>query len=179
MRLNCTFFVLIILMIMSCTIGCFNENTSNDIETSKKETTGFLIQSYIDSAQYNLELAREIADTTSVESEIYVVREYLGRANLERAKLGKAALTFGDIGTSREELKTLLIKGYVFSTNLCLEAARVTDLDKSTVNGLIEYMYKHLEKANLERVSLGQPNLTLADFNTSEEELSHLLGATP
>ena len=73
----------------------------NDIGTSEEELKTLFTEGYTSEAKKRLQMTREQAGTQNIEDNIFFFRKYAQ----------KAGVSVNDIGTSEEELKTLLTEG--------------------------------------------------------------------
>ncbi len=113
-----------------------------------------------------LKLAKERCMQGSVESEIGYAREYLKKADL----------SFSDIGTSTQEIDSLLTLGFRSEANSWFQRAK-TRCSQGNVEDEIGYFQKYLKKAdmNLGNMGVSQKGIDSLVLEGYESEAKHWL----
>lgn len=120
--------------------------------TSEEELAKLLVEGYKAEAKVWLGYARNSSSDNSFN--VFGVRDYAA----------KAGVTLAEIGTSEEELATLLTEGYKAEARKWLEFARKASDEASRIT-CVKYIRKYLDKAD---------HATPADIDSSEVELNTL-----
>ena len=140
-------FILLLILVICGTTACSSTKnfTNKDPEYISERTSN---------AEFWLERARDNAAKDSVSMEIDFMNKHLE----------KAEKSLGDINTNNEEIKELLVKGYVSKAKFWLEKAR-----KNSAIGDVSY------EINSTRNSLARAGKSLKYIETSVKETEELI----
>ncbi|MCK5416384.1 hypothetical protein KAI92_03085 [Candidatus Parcubacteria bacterium] len=133
-----------------------NDNKINKqvAKINKVEIQDPLINGYIAKATDWLKLTKERASNGNIDAHVGYIRKYAE----------KASITMEDIGTSEEEIASLLKIGYTAEASNWLKLTKER-ASNGNIDSHVGYIRKYVEKANI----------TIEDIGTSEEKIASLL----
>jgi len=124
------------------------------VATNEQEVQDLLINGYTSEATNWLKLTRERSQESNMDSHVGYIREYAKKANI----------TLADIGTSEEEIASLLKTSYISEATKWLQLTRER-ANSGDMDSHVGYLREYVEKAGI----------TVEDIGTTEEEIASLL----
>jgi hypothetical protein len=123
--------------------------------TSTEELRELVIKGYISDAKSWLEGARQGSKNRNIELSVRFLRKYAKKANT----------TLKQLGTSNEELKELIVSGYISEARDWLESARhALKTNTSSCINYIKYIRKYVAKASVSHEQIGTSEKELEEF---------------